>query len=296
MKKHTLILVLMILLGACQTVNEEEKAQRPIIYTSIYPIQWLTEELTKDFAIVCSIYPPGVDAHTYEPTLRDLITLSEGEGFIYLGKNMESFTEHLAQTLHSTDVHLIEVGQHKDLFSNATKEKDIDPHLWFDPRRMILMGQYILDNLEAIFPEQKETMLKNFKHLKQKLIDLDKTYSSLLEQKKDPTIIVSHAAYGYWEKRYGIKQIPISGKSPTDEPSQKTLTEMIQLAEQKEIDYVLFEQNSTNRLATILQQYIGAKGLELHNIETLVEADLQAGEDYLSLMKRNLQVLDEATK
>ena len=40
---------------------------------------------------------------------------------------------------------------------------------------------------------------------------------------KTKEILVSHAAYGYWEQRYGLKQIPIAGISASDEPSQKRL-------------------------------------------------------------------------
>ena len=39
-------------------------------------------------------------------------------------------------------------------------------------------------------------------------------------------ILVSHAAYGYWEQRYGLKQIPIAGISASDEPSQKQLADI----------------------------------------------------------------------
>nr|WP_307479900.1 zinc ABC transporter substrate-binding protein [Cytobacillus purgationiresistens] len=36
-------------------------------------------------------------------------------------------------------------------------------------------------------------------------------------------MIVPHAAFGYWEERYGVKQIAISGLSSEEEPSQKEL-------------------------------------------------------------------------
>ena len=42
-------------------------------------------------------------------------------------------------------------------------------------------------------------------------------------ERKTKEILVSHLAYGYWEQRYGLKQIPIAGISASDEPSQKHL-------------------------------------------------------------------------
>ena len=54
-------------------------------------------------------------------------------------------------------------------------------------------------------------------------------------------MIVSHAAYGYWEEVYGNHQIPVTGLSPSDEPSQKELEKIIQMANEKQIKYILFE-------------------------------------------------------
>ncbi len=62
------------------------------------------------------------------------------------------------------------------------------------------------------------------------------------------------------------------------------------------MDYVLFEQNSSDRVSDIIQEQIGAKALYIHNLSVLTEADINEGEDYMSLMKHNLDVLNQATE
>ena len=136
---------------------------------------------------------------------------------------------------------------------------------------------------------------KNYDQLKEALIALDDSFQQVMEEKTDKHIIVSHAAYGYWEEKYGITQVPVSGLTSSHEPSQKELANIVELAEELNIQYVLFEQNVSNRLATIVQEHLGAEALTLHNIEVLTEEDIQAGEDYFSLMYHNLDVLDQAT-
>ncbi|HLR71024.1 MAG TPA: adhesin, partial [Pseudogracilibacillus sp.] len=64
-------------------------------------------------------------------------------------------------------------------------------------------------------------------------------------------------------------------------------------AEKEGLQYVIFDQTGSNRLATIIQDHINADKRMIHNIETLTDEDIEQNEDYLSLMEKNLEVLDE---
>lgn len=302
-EKHVFIYLLLILfLTACNSSHGDSAEENLTIYTSIYPIQFLSEEITGELAKVKTIYPPGVDAHTYEPTSREITEIANGDAFIYLGAGMESFAEHAVDALQSQDVKFIEVGEDTSLFRENTvndqhdhEHSDLDPHIWLDPLRMIEIGELITDRLTELDPDNEGNYQENFAVLKDKLTALDEEFITTLQMKKQKQIIVSHAAYGYWEERYGIEQIAISGLSSSDEPSQKELADIAKLAEQQKINYVIFDQTDSNRLATIIQDYIGADKRVVHNLETITEEDIQADENYLTLMKQNLDVLDEAT-
>src|SRR5699024_4194202 len=108
--------------------------------------------------------------------------------------------------------------------------------------------------------------------------------------------LVTHADYGYWESAYDIEQIAISGISSSDEPSQKELTKIEEIAKEKDLQYVVFEKNNSNKVASIIQEDIGADKLEIHNLEVLSDEDIANNEEYLTLMKHNLEVLDQATE
>ena len=53
--------------------------------------------------------------------------------------------------------------------------------------------------------------------------ELNEQFIAVVDQAAHKEMIVSHAAYGYWELRYGLKQMSISGLSSSSEPSQKEL-------------------------------------------------------------------------
>ena len=81
-------------------------------------------------------------------------------------------------------------------------------------------------------PENEEQFVQNYDALVQKLDTLNNDFSEVISQAKQPEIIVSHAAYGYWESRYGLKQISISGLSSSNEPSQKELESIVSTAKE----------------------------------------------------------------
>src|SRR5690606_38761170 len=126
---------------------------------------------------------------------------------------------------------------------------DHDPHIWIDPIRMIDMAEIILQFLLDINPSEKDLYERNFMALKEDLMNLDNDFKEMIEQKSQMKFLISHAAYGYWEERYGIKQLAINGVSSTSEPSQKDLVRIIEQAKNSELNYIIFEQNTSSKVS-----------------------------------------------
>ncbi|MEJ8777948.1 metal ABC transporter solute-binding protein, Zn/Mn family [Pseudogracilibacillus sp. ICA-222130] len=311
MKKIILLLMASLFLIGC--TNEAPKKETTLtIYTSIYPVQYATEQITGDLATVESLYPPGVDAHTYEPTTRQLTYIARSDLFIYIGAGMESFAERTEEALQLEDTNFLEIGEDESIFREAEAahehehghehhhdddhHHDVDPHIWFDPLRMIDMGERIKIHLSTLYPEHEAIFEENFLQYKEKLETLDAQFTNTLKDKSEKQMIVTHAAYGYWEERYGIEQLAISGISSSEEPSQRELVALVKRANELDLRYIVFEKNSSNHVASIIQENLDAKDVYIHNLETLTEEDVNMERDYMSIMQENLQVLDEITK
>ncbi|MGD6872866.1 metal ABC transporter solute-binding protein, Zn/Mn family [Sutcliffiella horikoshii] len=169
-----------------------------------------------------------------------------------------------------------------------------DPHVWLDPTLSITLAENVKNALVELKPEAKEDFEANFETLKADLEKLDTEFKDTVDSAKTNKILVSHAAYGYWENRYGLEQISVNGLSPTQEPSQKQLTEIINTAKENEIQYVIFDQNISGKIAEVVQDEIKAEPLVLHNLEAATEKDVENEEDYFSLMRQNLETLKKA--
>lgn len=186
--------------------------------------------------------------------------------------------------------------EHEDELTEANSEDghehshgDKDPHVWLDPILSIQLAENIKNALTEKLPAQKETFESNYNALKKDLEQLDHDFSQVIEKSKTKYLLVSHAAYGYWEERYGIEQIAISGLSPTDEPTQKGLKKIIEDANAYDLHYIMFEQNVSSKVSQIIQDEIGARPLTLYNLESITKEDMDNQEDYFSMMRKNLE-------
>lgn len=168
---------------------------------------------------------------------------------------------------------------------------DEDPHVWLDPLRSIEIASSIRDLLVDLMPEQADYFNDNFIELEEQFHLLDEEFRTVAETADHDTFIVSHAGYGYWENRYGIKQIGIAGISPTSEPSQTELIETVELATSLGLQYVVFEPNITPSVAEVVQNQLNAEALFIHPLEALTQEDQANDADYFSLMYDNLDTL-----
>ncbi|KGP91625.1 adhesin [Pontibacillus chungwhensis BH030062] len=292
--------VLLIASACSSNTKNDSSIEGLTIYTSIYPIEYFTEKIGGNTVDVESIYPPGADAHTFEPTAKTMAQLAESDAFFYLGAGLEGFAESAAKSLNNENVSLVELGIHESLFSHVDNKEegheghshgDKDPHIWLDPVRAKEMASYIKEELIELNPEDKELYKENFNKLSKDLTALHEDFQSVVENADHNKFLVAHGAYGYWEERYGVEQISVNGISPSSEPSQKDIERLILTGKKENIDYMIFEKNVSNEIATIVQQEIGAEALSIHNLSVRMREDIDEENDYFDLMRQNLNVL-----
>lgn len=330
MKRKTLAFIsfMIILLAACgnddiltnETAknNSEDKLK---VYTTIYPFQYFTERIGGEYTLVENIVPPGTDAHTVEIKMKEMMQIAEGDAFIYSGIGLEPFASAVIDAVKDEKVQVVKATENVDFIdakedlhtgeedvarneqNNEVKEDgqdehggetDVDPHVWLDPSRSITIAENIKNALVQLDPESKDAFEKNFSVLKKDLEALDTDFKEMAANARNKTFIVSHSAYGYWEDTYGLKQIGISGLSPTDEPSQSELVEIIDLVKENELKHIFFEPNLTNKVAEMVQNETGTETLMLYNLESLTKKDIESGEDYFSIMKSNIEALNQS--
>jgi zinc transport system substrate-binding protein len=314
MKKAIILSILFLLFGSILAGCSEKRGtshenDKITVYTTVYPLQYFTERIAGNLVSVESIYPPGADEHTFEPSQRDMMNIADAELFFYIGLGLEGFVEKSKSTLKNEGVDFISVGDKLNIEESGHESEeesdhseeehhddhgDIDPHVWLDPIYAKELANTIKEELVTKLPAEEEIFEENLQLLVSELETLHKSFQSTIESADHKEVIVSHAAFGYWEKRYGLEQINISGFSSATEPSQKDLEKIVKIAKEKNLKYILFEQNVSSKLGEIIQDELGAKSLSLHNLATLTEENVKDKETYFSLMEENIDSLKTA--
>lgn len=305
MKKNILMIsfVLMMLLTGCANEPPAKDDGKIQVYTTVYPLQYFTERIAGDIVNVQSMYPPGSDEHTFEPTQKDMMALADADLFFYIGLGLEGFVENAEKTLKNEHVQLIATADAitEDMLMHDEEEAhdghdhgDMDPHVWMSPVLSDALAYSIKESLINISPENKALFEANFEALRDDLLALDRQFIDMASATEKQTFFVSHAAFGYIADTYGLEQIAVAGLNSQSEPSQKELANLVAYAKDENIQYVLFEQNVSSKLTEIIQKEIGAKSLTLHNLGVLTTEDLNNNEDYFSLMEANLNTLKQA--
>lgn len=298
------LLPLSLVLSACgnNTKQTPKKKNLLTIYTTVFPLQYFTERIGGKYVKVATIYPPGADEHTFEPSQKDMMNLADSDLFFYIGLGLEGFVEKAKGTLKDENVTLVPAAEGlklpKDHHSSEEEDHEdhagVNPHVWLDPVYSKEMAAVIRDQLAKKLPQRKAYFDENYQKLADELDELDANFANTISQAKHKKIIVTHAAFSYWETRYGIEQISISGLSTTNEPSQKELEKIISMADHEGLHYMLFEQNVKSKLGKVVQKEIGARALPIHNLAILTKDDIKNKETYFSLMNKNLKTLETA--
>lgn len=319
-----------LLLAACGTpagleqVEEKQMDESKVqVYTTAYPLTYFTEQIGAEHVEVRSIYPAGANEHTFEPTQQDMIQLADADLMFYIGLGLEGFIDKAQDTLKKEQVTFVATADaisdeelvaasspHEDEHSDEHSEDehseeeaseeghddhahgDTDPHVWMSPVLSQKLAESIKDSLVEQDPDHKEDFESNYAALITELEKLDQSFAALADRVDKKTFFVSHAAFGYISEPYGFEQIAIAGLNSQDEPSQKELTEIVDLAKQENIQHIVFEQNVSSNLTKVIQKEVNAEAVEMHNLGVLTQENIDNEETYFTLMEQNLQTLE----
>lgn len=242
------------------------------VVASFYPLAWAAQQVEKPATrTVLNLTPPGVEPHDFELSPRDVETVLGAKLVVYVGGGFQPAIE---KTITTRD------GPSLDVLHGSE-----DPHIWLDPVRFAGVVEAIaraLDKPAAAAPTVKE------------LMRLDSQYRRGLARCDRRTIVTTHAAFGRLAARYGLEDIALTGRSPEAEPSPRDLERVVREIRASRATTVFTEPLVSPRLAETVAREAGVGVATLDPIEGLSAARLDAGEDYLSVMRANLAKLRKA--
>ena len=252
------------------------------VLTSFYPLQYVSARVAGDHADVTNLTQPGKEPHDIELTVQQTKAVVDADVVVYEKGFQAAVDQAVSQ---NGPRHVVDAADSAGLSGD-------DPHFWQDPTRLSRVASAVERALADVDPKHAADYRRNLAGLRSDLAALDRSYRTALSRCRITTVVVSHDAFGYLGRRYGLHFVSINGLSPDAEPSPEHLRRLQQLIRARGLTTVFSEALASPELARTLAADLGLRTGVLNTLEGLTPAT--RNQTYLSLMRRNLAALQKA--
>lgn len=246
--------------------NENGNQSRVRTFVTILPQADFVRRIGKDKVAVDVLVGPGQSHHTYEPTARQMTLLSQSQIYFSIGVPCEfSLLPKIADANHK--MLIVDTSEGVKFRADAScGEHDHDhdahdPHIWLDPRLVIIQARHIRDGLKQIDPQNSQFFEQNCAEFERQLQDLNNQLTGQFVPYKGREILVFHPAYGYFTDAYGIRQLAV--EQDGKEPAVKYLASLIDKAKSAQINTVFVQPQFPSASADTIASAIHGKTVPL---------------------------------
>lgn len=272
LKKIILMLIPLMFLTGCNL--KKDNLESATIYTTIYPIKYLTEFLYKDYATIESIYPSGADVVSYELTSKQLKKYAKADLFIYNGlSNEKTITKNLINK--NKNLLIIDVSNGLS-YTYGVKE------LWMSPNNYLMLAKNIKDYLKEYldskiivnYVDQKYEDLAEILSLKDAEL---RSIGKEAKEKGTNTIVVSDNVFKFLEN-YDFNVVSLDEETLTE----GTLNSIRNNFKKENYNTILvLDNNYTDNINSIIKDY-KAKAID---VKSMINVDSDNTDDYLTVMQ-----------
>ena len=150
-----------------------------------------------------------------------------------------------------------------------------DPHFWFDPLRVAMAAELMMNQLIELDPSNSEAYKTAGDAYISELNELDVTVSALIETvpSKNRKLITTHESLGYLEARYGVEVLTtiIPSLSSADEISPSQLVGVLDVIEDNDVKIIFVESEAPSVYAETIAEEANIKTVTGLWVETLRE-------------------------
>lgn len=289
MKKLILLIFACVLLTGCLKRDNMEDIT---IYTTIYPLEFITNRLYGEYSNIHSIYPKGVNVQLEECEKCELYTLTDKQLSDYSKADLFIFNSLLYEGNYVKPM----FSSNKDLkIINATDHLVKDDYygleeLWLDPSRLSTLARNIKNGFEEYIDNYylKNDINDNFITLKEDLDKLESRMSELTKKADNKVLVVGDPVFEFLSReKYGLTIYVINEN--TNEKTKQTVKSLINKGKVK---YIYIKQyDDTNDEIKKLIKGTKVEVVPINTLVNLTESERNSNKDYFMIMNENIELL-----
>lgn len=284
MKKIVSIFVCLFILTGCFKRDTMEGID---IYTTVYPIEYITERLYGNNSNVYSIYPDGVDLKEYLSqngglTDKQIKEYSNSTLFIFNGLSSEA--DYVVKFFnHNKDLKII------DTTSSMKYNNEIE-ELWLDPSNFLMMAQNVKDGLNEYISNHyiKTEIENNYENLKIEISELESKFRKVANEADNKIILASNNLFNFLTK-YDIEVISLDSDN---ELTDKIINQVKTLVSDGTIKYIFVPKHEElNETINKLVEETKIEIIYFHTLDNITETERTNKDNYITIMNSNLELL-----
>ena len=312
MKKKLLILLsaLTLLLAGC---GQKQGSQKLQIVAAIFPeYDWVRQIVGDDDSVELTLLvDDGVDPHSFQPAVSDMVTAANCDLLIYGGGESDQWLTKLEATnpnretlvllpLLGAQAHQEEVVEGMEAHEEDEPEGDAEmgEHVWLSLRNASFFCQAITDALCRLNPGKADEYRANLSAYQQQLNALDVQYQQAVSAASQHTIVVcDRFPFRYLVEDYNLSYYAaFPGCSAETGASFETVVFLSNKVKELNLSALLVTESSDGRMAKTVAQNAGNEQMPVLTLNSMqsVSAEQAKALSYLSVMTDNLTVLQQA--
>lgn len=269
------------------------------VFVSIPPQKWLSDQIGEGLVTTHVLVEKGQDPHTYEPTPRQITTLSQAKLYFTLDLEFEEqIVPRLAKTVPTlriidtadsiakiamTEEEHEEAGEveHVHAAAHHHHHAGLDPHVWLSPLNLKDMAATMAKAMMAEDPANKNAYEKNLAAVCSTLETLHQQITQDLAPYHGASFYVFHPAFGYFAHTYHLRQeaIETGGKSP----SPRQLAALIARAQEVKARVIFVQPQFDPKSAQTVADAIHGKVVPLDPLAEDVPLNLRTMADKIKM-------------
>ena len=302
------------------TKNKKNAKKEPSlkIVSTIFPsYDWVREILGEKAseATLTLLLDSGTDLHSYQPSFKDISKIASADVFIYVGGESDNWVPNVLKTIENPNlrtVNLLETlgssAKEEEIVEGMQSEEEesdeieLDEHVWLSLKNAKTLVSAISEAI-ALCDSKNATLYKaNAIVYEKRLSDLDKTFENALKDcSKSTLVFADRFPFRYLVDDYSLSYYAaFAGCSAETEASFETVVFLSKKIDELSSNAVFQIESSDGKIAkTVIknsQKNKNATIFVLDSMQSTTTKDAQNGKTYLSVMKKNLEVLKEALK
>jgi ABC-type Zn uptake system ZnuABC Zn-binding protein ZnuA len=312
LKKHLILSILffclLLFFTGCSKTSNQNSEKMKVVAVENY-LADIVKNIAGDRMEVDSLFPIGVDPHSFEPSVQDVLKISKSSAIVINGGGLEpwidkvltSVAEKQPMIVASQGLQTRQEASDEESHDNQTEHTHEagDPHFWLDPVLVIQYAKNIRDGLSALDPEGASIYAQNADSYINKLEDLDKEIRKAVSEipAEQRLIITNHESFGYFADEYGFKIVGtvLMSSSSMSDPSAGQLTTLINRIKETGTRALFLETGSNTALAEQIAKETGIKLITDLYTHSLTPSDGGAP-TYLEMIRHNVNTIVEALK